>query len=596
MNKMTYFGNEESSNKVSSAEVGKSKFAFGIDLGTTNSAISVIVTGNEPRIISLVNSKHTMPSCVMYDGKTDSFVVGYQAYKNRGHENVIYSVKSFMQDPDKKIVLTDNGKSVTLTPTEVSAEILKGLVKEVGDTYGEIHDVVVTVPAMFNDIGKKHTAEACKLAGLNLLGILTEPTAASLCYDITQDKEQQKDILVYDLGGGTFDVSLIRVSSDCGVSDDFADIYGLSTGDVINNKSVLVVGNGGNPKLGGDDIDKELYKIVTAKLQRDGVDLSKLSNYDREKILLTLESLKKSGVNATYRAVFNVHDADGKEVEITTMITPDMFKAALEPIYHKTREIIEQVIRESYSQVSTIVLVGGSTKSPFLKQMLKEDYPSFSINDRCEPDESVSLGAAIQAKNLKFGDAGVSVTDSLPIGIGIKESGRLLQLIKKNKPFPTSSYKDFTTMVDNQTSIDVDIYQGDTFYLEEAVMLGRLHIDDIPASKSGDVIIRVILEINANGLLKCKTTISHIHGEFNSITKSLELNLSGLQNDATVKSLSRDEKLVCKWTKFAEKLDHEAKQQLLDLISGFPNIVDKKTIMTFIQDHAKIEGLKDESK
>ena len=593
MKSMDYFGE----NTTTQSSPSKNKFAFGIDLGTTNSAISVVASGTEPRIIPLIADKHTMPSCVMYNGADDSFTVGYEAYRNRGKENVIYSVKSFMQDPDTTITLRDGDKSVTLTPTEVSAEILKGLVAEVGDTYGEIKDVVVTVPAMFNDFGKKHTAEACKLAGLNLLGILTEPTSASLCYDIIKEGKTQQDILVYDLGGGTFDVSLIRVNASMESNNDFAELYDLANDseDVVNSKSVLVVGNGGDPKLGGDDIDRELARIVLAKMQKEQ-NLPELSKLDHEKILLTLESLKKSGVESTSKAVLNLGDGENSKV-LETMITPDLFKASLVPIYNKTKRIIEQVIRETSSTVNTIVLVGGSTKNPFLKQMLREDYPSFTINDLYEPDESVSLGAAIQAKNLKFGDAGVSVTDSLPIGIGVRESGSLLQLIKKNKPFPTSAYKDFTTMVDNQESIDVDIYQGDTRYLEEAVMLGRLHVDSIPASKSGDVMIRVILDINANGILKCKTIISHLHGEFETITKSLQLDLMGRSDtNSGAKKLSREKKLIIKWRKFAETLDEGPKQQLLDMIAGFPNIVDKKTIMSFIQDNATIKGVRDESK
>ena len=217
---------------------GRVEPAFGIDLGTTNSAISVIINNNKPEPIILTSGKKTMPSCVLWNGSKQGFIVGEEAYKRINEvEHCVYSIKRKMQDPNYTRTFSYGGESITMTPAEISAEILKALVQQTGGMYGEIKDVIVTVPAYFDTTGRAATIEACKLAGLNLLGLLVEPSAAALTYNL--DDNNAKNIIVYDLGGGTFDISLIRLSSTEKSSDDFDDIYGFDDDPALAQESIF---------------------------------------------------------------------------------------------------------------------------------------------------------------------------------------------------------------------------------------------------------------------------------------------------------------------------------------------------------------------
>lgn len=213
MEKMSFFDKDVNAATQDILDKTGKTAAFGIDLGTTNSAIALVPSGTKPKIVPLKHGT-TMPSCIMWTGKGKEFIVGKDAYEHRYESSCIYSVKRHMPEVDCHLTMTVGDKKLTMTPAEISAEILKGLVKETKDLYGEVKDVVVTVPAKFNEIARQHTREACELAGLNLLGIIAEPTAASMCYDIEPDKGKTQDILVYDLGGGTFDGVDHYVSAD----------------------------------------------------------------------------------------------------------------------------------------------------------------------------------------------------------------------------------------------------------------------------------------------------------------------------------------------------------------------------------------------
>ena len=555
--------------------------AFGIDLGTTNSALSVIPSGSHPISVPLKDGRMTMPSCAMWTGEGKEFIVGREAYERRYEENCIYSVKRLMQDVGATVTLKKDGKELVMTPAEVSAEILKGLVKEAGDTYGEIKDVVVTVPAYFDINGKKATKEAAELAGLNLLGIIAEPTAASLCYELTPDDNCTKDIMVYDLGGGTFDVSLVRIT-DNKMTDEKAsliEIYGFEeeTSDNNEGRTVNVICSDGDTRLGGDDLDIELFKLVEAKVRNMGFSGDILVE-DRERIILDLEKLKKGGVNGTY--MYTCKFTNCTET-FRIAITPQDFMDALEPIYQRTRVIVERVLSENRNTADTLVMVGGSTKNPHLIEKLKRDYPSFVINNAFPPDESVSLGASIHAKEIKFGDNAVSVFDSLAIGIGVVEGGKLATIIAKNSQYPVTKVRRFTNVVDNQEAIEVHIMQGNSRYVEEAVSLGTLLIDGLPKVPAETLDIDINLSINANGILNCSTIIHNPLTHEKPIEKALELNLSKVEV-GTSRKLSRDEKLIIKWKKKAETLPKEKGDLLKEMIAGYPDMYTKKTIMDFI--------------
>ena len=257
--KMMLFNSDEATSVTTVhndvAEDSSIKNVFGIDLGTTNSAISIVKTG-DPEIIHLNNGKDTLPSCVMW--KDGQFIVGDEAYNNKGLSNVQYSVKRLMEDPNATVTFKDGENEKVMTPTEVSAEILKGIVRATDGLYGTVHDVVVTVPAYFNDIGKRNTMKACELAGLNLIALENEPSAAALDYTPPADKDTE-DVIIYDLGGGTFDITLASIIKS--KADDF-DAYDFDNSTKSSaSKIIKPLALGGDGHLGGDDIDDELLKI-----------------------------------------------------------------------------------------------------------------------------------------------------------------------------------------------------------------------------------------------------------------------------------------------------------------------------------------------
>ena len=547
---------------------------FGIDLGTTNSAISVIQSGDHPVAITLEDGKKTMPSCVMWkDGK---FIVGEEAYENRHLTNVVYSVKRHMEDVNATVTFREtNTKQLEMTPAEVSAEILKGLVEKTGGMYGEIKDVVVSVPAYFDQNGRNATKEACNLAGLNLIDMINEPTAAALCYDLKVDDVQ--DVIVFDLGGGTFDVTLARVTNTS--SDDSEDdIYGFdeSSSDAKLVQCLAVLGD---PHLGGDDIDHELYNILCDKIKEQGFSSTKFLPSDREEIILRLERRKKEGTNSTYNLHIDATTEDRVKVETVVSITPEDFRAALLPYYKRCKKIVDQVLTSVPNNANMMLLVGGSTKHQMLIEMLEHDYPQFQLNPGVGQDLAVSLGASIKGKISKFGDDAVQIFDVLPITIGIRTGDTLSQLLTAGTTLPATQTIPFTTVVDNQTSMTVEVLQGNTSNPDDCVSLGMLTLQDIPKKPAGEPNLFVTLTVNANSLLTCSAKID-------GRVEQLELDLTGDQN--TIKDYSREEKLIRRWTKVAESMEGEDKDTLLALIKGYPDISSRKDIMSFIRSHTEV--------
>lgn len=565
MDKMSLFGNETKEKKTTAA--------FGIDLGTTNSAISLVPSGTQPVIVNLSSGRTTMPSCVMWEGKERGFTVGKKAYENRYRHNCIYSVKKLMQDPNAKVTLKYNDESITMTPAEISAEILKGLVKETNNFYGEVKDVVVTVPAYFNANGIKATREACILAGLNPVGILAEPTAAALNYDIIKDNES-KNIIVFDLGGGTFDVSLIRLTKNSN-SNAFNDIFDLDddTNTDEEEKLVSVIGLGGDANLGGDDYDKEIYNILCQKLRECGVNTDKISLTDKNRLILRLENYKKHGIDSTYlvKVGLNLTDNAHTRIDETVTITPGDFRRAFDPIYERTKSILDQVLSEHKVDCKDIVLVGGSTKNPYLLELLSRDYPDFNISNSINPDESVATGAAIRAKLEVFGDTNIKIFDALPMTIGVLTNGVVKPIIMKNSQLPVVKAKAFTTVEDNQTEMAVQIYQGNSKLPEECVELGSIYFEDIAPRPVGEPKLSLKVSIDVNGLLKCFASID-------GISKMVELKLAG---DKQSKELSDVEKNILKFRRMANNLkDRNKIEEFNKMIDSYPKYVGVKDLMS----------------
>lgn len=559
--------------KQISGDLNKDTPVFGIDLGTTNSAVSVITHGDKPEAITLVNGKQTMPSCVMW--KDGEFIVGEEAYKRREFANVIYSVKRYMQTVGKKIVLRDGSREIEMTPAEVSAEILKGLVKQTGGVYGEIKDVIVTVPAYFDQNGRNATREACTLAGLNLLDILNEPTAASLCYDVAD--EVVTEFVAFDFGGGTFDVTLARIIKDDG-EDDFLDIYDIGKSSSVG-KTVECMAIEGDSYLGGDDIDRELYRILCRKLGRCGIDISKIHRESQENLILRLERIKKSGTTSTYNIEIDMDLTDGTHVEKSIEITPEDFWDALAPSYRKCKKILDRLLAQNPNTADKIVLVGGSTKNPQLVSQLRKDYPNFQISDALNQDLAVSLGAAVKGKITKFGSENMKVFDILPMSIGVLDDGRVTPILAAGTVLPAVDTMNFTTTYDNQERMLLQVLQGNSIVPEECVSLGQLEFSGMPKVPAGKVNLSVTIQVTATSQMSC---IGRVNGE----SKELELDLTGELDTAA--NMQGDAKLLKRWKATAMRMPAEDRAALEKMIDAYPDIVSKNDIMNFIREHTSL--------
>lgn len=539
---------------------------FGIDLGTTNCCITAGV-GSTAKVIKLKNGKETFPSCVMWDGY--EFITGEVAYRNRHRENVIYSVKRYMQNPKKKIVLREGDKTISMTPAEVSAEILKGLVHATGGMYGDVKDVVVTVPAYFNQVGVSETKKACELAGLNCVGILREPTSASLAYKIDKDADVDR-ILVYDLGGGTFDISLLEVSHK--PDSELYELYNIAPPDDDTGTVINVIAIDGDSRLGGDDYDLELFKILQCKLKDFGIDDSDLSREDKEKLIYRLEQIKKTGVEFTHEMKILIDC--GKSAKI--IFTPDDFVEGFISIYEKTKKCIDSVLRRTNGKVDTIALVGGSTKNPILYDLLGRDYPHMRINNSLNPDKSVAIGAGIQASNILLNSGNVKVFDVLPLSIGVLADGSIDHILARDSQLPVSSCNEFTTLYDNQTYLEVELYQGNSIIKDLCTKIGVIRIDDIRPAKKGVMSVYVSLSVSTNHLLNCSVVVHDT--EFDTKEeRDISIDLNVLSSD-------KQDRLLEKIKRAADKLDEKDKNKVYEMIN---NQVDVDEIKQFVR---KVRG------
>lgn len=546
--------------------------AFGIDLGTTNSCISIFKEGSLPEVITMKNGKSTLPSCVMYMSKDSKPVVGQEAYVNRDKKSVVYSVKKLMGTEKKVEVVAENGDKLSLHPYEVSAEILKSLVENISDRYKVVEDVVITVPADFNNKQIEDTLKAAKLANLNVLQVLREPTAGSLALNL--DNKISGDFLVYDLGGGTFDASLINLSCPTKSTDDlFGDIYGFGNTEIEDPNtpkdlaSVYVVkATRGDVNLGGDDLDDIMLNIVLERLKSKGVQLRYMPEAVKENLKLRLEMRKKDCIDDIVIMNVTYKPTRGKEVNEDVYVYPnDFYKATLE-IFNRTKVYIDKLLKEFPTSLKGIVTIGGSTKNKILKELLEHTY-NIRVFDDLNPDEAVSLGAAVQASNLKFGGSNISVLDVISHGIGVLADGRITNIIPRDTTVPTSFTRAFGTSRDNQEQVDIHVYSGNSTVPEECVYLGTLNVDNIPKGKVGEVFIKVNLSIDSSGSLECYVVSKGVSKK--AVLTNVLGNSSAL-NSTPSKSLTLNEKKVIRWSNFAEKLKNENdREYLLDLIDEF---------------------------
>ena len=552
-------------------EPNYSEGVFGIDLGTTNSAIALVSSGNTPEVIPLIkaddalaegysgiNDIFTMPSVVAWLGG-DNFEVGHKAYLHKYDENVAYSMKRKIGRDNDSITLKYNGEEREFTATDIATQVLKKLCEYVEPYYGKIRDVVITVPAYFDNRQVEETRKAGERIGLNVLSTFREPTSGALNYAILHPSKREQRVMVYDLGGGTFDVSLVKIIND--EDDEVMDkIYGFThhkpSGEESSGIILDVLRKDGDSHLGGDDIDDELVKIALNKYRAKGVDVDNLTDKTLEYLKYRLSGLKNDG-GGSFELPYKLELNDGTTLtDICIPFNDNDFYKATKIIYDRTKKCVDNTLQGE--PVDAIILVGGSTKSAHIRRLLAEDYPTTLIDTSLNPDEAVALGAASQAKRLKYGSGNIKVFDILPISIGILtgiKQNKIRKLIDKDTPLPYSKTERFMTVEEGQTQIHVNVYQGNSVIPEECTNLGRLEINDIPVKEDEKASVDVTLTVNTDGVLSCRAKVGDIEKE---------CVLVNILKGETVKAKSKEDKRIIRWRRRINDVeDKEIRDNLL---------------------------------
>ena len=452
---------------------------LGIDLGTTNSAFAVM-EGGEPEIIVNSEGNRTTPSVVAFSDD-DERLVGKPA-KNQAvqnPDNTIQSIKRHMGEEDYEVEIEGEG----YTPEQISAMILQKIKRDAEEYLGhDVEKAVITVPAYFNDKQRQATKNAGQIAGLEVERIVNEPTAASMAYGL--DDESDQTVLVYDLGGGTFDVSVLELGG--GVYD--------------------VVATNGDNDLGGDDWDEAIIDHLAEEFQNDhGIDLRE----DRQALQRLKEAAEEAKIELSSRKEAKINlpfitATDSGPVHLETSITRATFESLTSDLIDRTVGPTEQAIDDagiSDSDIDEVILVGGSTRMPQVAEKVEEiigQEPKKNVN----PDEAVALGAAIQGGVLAGDVDDIVLLDVTPLSLGIEVKGGLFErLIDKNTTIPTDASKVFTTAADNQTSVQVRVFQGEHEIANENELLGEFMLTGIPPSPAGMPQIEVEFSIDANGIV-----------------------------------------------------------------------------------------------
>lgn len=533
---------------------------IGIDLGTTNSAMSVY-EGNEAKVIANKEGKNTTPSIVAFTDKGE-VLVGEPAKRQAvtNPKKTIYSIKRIMglmfnedkaKEAEKRLpykIIDRNGACAVeiddkiYTPQEISAKILMKLKEDAESYLGEsVTEAVITVPAYFNDSQRKATKEAGTIAGLNVLRIINEPTSAALAYGL--DKKESEKIMVYDLGGGTFDVTV------------------LETGDNV----VEVLATGGDAFLGGDDFDNRIIDWAAKEFKDE-------SGIDIKGDVMALQRLKDAAENAKkelssaqeteINLPFITADASGPK-HLVKKLTRAKFESLIDDLIEETIKKIDFVIKDAglgKGDISEVVMVGGSTRIPKVQERVKE-FIGKDLNKSVNPDEVVAVGAAIQGGVLKGDVKDVLLLDVTPLSLGIETAGGICtKIVERGVTIPTKKAQVFSTYEDNQPAVSINVLQGERELARDNKSLGRFDLTGIPAAPRGVPQIEVTFDIDANGILtvsaKDKTT-----------GKSQEIQISGSSglSDSEIEKMVKDAEL--------HKEEDAKKKELIELRNQADSLV-----------------------